>query len=174
MVFSDCSRRHHRRIGVPKGLLQHITLGILKQKPMAGSELVEAIEYYTDWKPSPGSIYPLLGKLQEQGLIEVAKSNDTTLKRYTLTRTGIEAVKEEKNHRQNLRSRYHSIQKIYWKLCESMPEDLFDAQSKLLEAIERVHTLVRNKPEASSKIQILLKETAEEIDKMKIRLEREK
>jgi DNA-binding PadR family transcriptional regulator len=173
MGFSDCTRKHHRRIGIPKGLLHHITLDILKQKPMAGSELVEAIEHYTDWRPSPGSIYPLLAKLQEHGLIEETESDDASLKRYTLTPMGMEAVKEQ-IHRPHLRSRYHSIQKIYWKLCEDMPEDLFEAQSQLLETIERTHILTRNNPEASSNIRKLLQETEEKIRKIKSQLERKK
>jgi len=162
------------RIGIPKGLLYHITLGIFKQKPMAGSELVESIEYYTDWRPSPGSIYPLLAKLQEQGLIEVTESDDASLKRYALTPKGLEAVEEHRRHKPHLRSRYHSIQKIYWKLCEEIPEDLFEAQSHLLEIIERIHILIRNNPEASLKIRNLLQETTEQIREIQSQLERKK
>lgn len=174
MNFGDHLRRCRRRIGIPKGLLHHITLGILKQKPMAGSELMEEIEYYTDWRPSPGSIYPLLSKLQEQGLIKVAESGDSSLKRYSLTLTGMKSIEEHRKQGLHLRLRYHSIQKIYWKLCEEMPEDLFEAQSKLLGAIEKIHLLIRNNPGVSSKIQDLLQETAEKIEEINRQLEKQK
>ena len=48
--------------GVPRGLLRFLVLNMLAKKPMSGSEIVEVIENETAgrWKPSSGSIYPLL------------------------------------------------------------------------------------------------------------------
>ncbi|MBS7627233.1 PadR family transcriptional regulator, partial [Candidatus Bathyarchaeota archaeon] len=47
---------------VPKGFLRYKVLKLLKEKPMAGSEIMGVIEEQTGgyWRPSPGSIYPLL------------------------------------------------------------------------------------------------------------------
>ena len=89
-------KRLMKRVGVPKGMLRHIILNTLRRDPMSGSELMDEMEYYTDWRPSPGSIYPLLAKLDEQGLIELVKSEDLSLKRYALTSAGIKAVKEHR------------------------------------------------------------------------------
>ncbi|MCW4013017.1 MAG: PadR family transcriptional regulator, partial [Candidatus Bathyarchaeota archaeon] len=72
--------RHHRPpIGVPRGMLRPITLILLNEKPMSGSEIAEEIEYYAEWKPSPGSIYPLLSSLQETGFIEPNEDSDPSL-----------------------------------------------------------------------------------------------
>ncbi len=89
-------RRPRRRIGVPKGMLRHITLNILSQEPMSGSELTEQIYDYTDWRPSPGSMYPLLASLQEKDLIMPHEDEDKTLKRFTLTDEGIRLVEIHK------------------------------------------------------------------------------
>ena len=53
---------------------------------MSGSELMEEIEKHTGghWKPSPGSIYPLLSWLQDNGYIKELPS-ENGLKRYELT-----------------------------------------------------------------------------------------
>jgi DNA-binding PadR family transcriptional regulator len=48
--------------GEPKGLLKFTVLKFLSEKPMPGVAIVERINQETKrkWKPSPGSIYPLL------------------------------------------------------------------------------------------------------------------
>ena len=58
--------------GVPRGLLRFLVLKFLSEKPMSGAEIVNKIEHETGgkWKPSPGSIYPLLAGLQERGFTQ--------------------------------------------------------------------------------------------------------
>ena len=82
-----------RKIGVPRGILLHITLDSIKNMPTSGSELMDEIEYYTEWRPSPGSIYPLLSRLCDQGLIRLVDSDDPSVKRYTLTPDGLKTIK---------------------------------------------------------------------------------
>jgi DNA-binding PadR family transcriptional regulator len=136
-------RRHHRprrRIGVPKGMLRHITLNILKREPMSGSELTGQIYEYTDWRPSPGSMYPLLASLQEEGLIMPYEDEDTTLKRFTLTDEGMRLVEVQKGDDQEYRSRNKSLRKMYWRLHRDMPPDLYTSFSNVLDVFEEVFT----------------------------------
>jgi DNA-binding PadR family transcriptional regulator len=82
---------------VPKGFIRYHVLEALNQKPMSGSELTKAIEKHTGgcWKPSPGSIYPLLSMLQKKGYInELPVENG--LKRYELTENGKALLEEQK------------------------------------------------------------------------------
>jgi DNA-binding PadR family transcriptional regulator len=82
---------------VPKGFIRYHVLEGLSQKPMSGSELMDAIEQHTGgfWKPSPGSIYPLLSWLQDNGRIkELPVENG--LKRYDLTESGKALLEEQK------------------------------------------------------------------------------
>src|SRR3990172_5444056 len=46
------------------------TLSLIARGPKNGAEIVDAIEQMTQgwWRPSPGSIYPLLADLQREGL----------------------------------------------------------------------------------------------------------
>jgi DNA-binding PadR family transcriptional regulator len=64
---------------------------------MSGSELTEKIEKHAGgfWKPSPGSIYPLLSSLQEHGYIKELPP-ENSLKRYELTQTGKSLLDEQK------------------------------------------------------------------------------
>jgi DNA-binding PadR family transcriptional regulator len=89
---------------VPKGFIRYHVLEALSQKPMSGSELMDNIERHTGglWKPSPGSIYPLLAWLQDNGYIkELPVENG--LKRYELTESGKSLLEEQKKIRKQFR-----------------------------------------------------------------------
>jgi DNA-binding PadR family transcriptional regulator len=95
-VFSDIAgdivvERWMKRAGsVPRGLLRFLVLNMLAKKPMSGVEIVEVIEKETGgrWKPSSGSIYPLLAWLHDKGYTTEMPSEETGIKRYALTDKG--------------------------------------------------------------------------------------
>ncbi len=64
---------------------------------MSGSEIVEAIERETGgrWKPSSGSIYPLLAWLQERGYTNESPTRESGMKRYVLTDKGKKFFEEQ-------------------------------------------------------------------------------
>ncbi len=74
----------HRRRG-----LRMWVLSLLMRGPKNGAEIMNAIEEMSQgwWRPSPGSIYPLLEALVQEGLI--AKLADG---RYEVTSTGRQAM----------------------------------------------------------------------------------
>jgi DNA-binding PadR family transcriptional regulator len=81
---------------VPKGFLRYHVLEALKRQPMSGSELMEQIGKHTDgtWKPSPGSIYPLLAWLQDNRYIKELPI-ENGFKRYELTQSGKDFFEEQ-------------------------------------------------------------------------------
>jgi DNA-binding PadR family transcriptional regulator len=83
---------------VPKGFLRQKTLELLGEKPMSGSEIADEIHRRTlgQWKPGPGSIYPLLAWLQKNGYAVPAEEKGG-LKRYTLTGAGRKLLEEQKS-----------------------------------------------------------------------------
>jgi DNA-binding PadR family transcriptional regulator len=83
--------------GVPRGLLRFLVLNFLSDKPMSGTEIVTKISQETGgkWKPSPGSIYPLLSGLEEQGFTHGASPVEGGIKRYSLTADGTEFFKKQ-------------------------------------------------------------------------------
>lgn len=76
--------------GVPRGLLRFLVLNMLTKKPMSGVEIVEVIKKETGerWTPSSGSVYPLLARLQNKGFTSEVPSEDSGMKRYSLTSKG--------------------------------------------------------------------------------------
>ena len=80
---------------VPKGLLRFYVFKLLKDKPMSGSEIMEAVKKQTggQWKPSPGSVYPLLTWLRENNYTKELPKEVTGIKRYMLTEKGEKFLK---------------------------------------------------------------------------------
>ncbi|NLV27121.1 MAG: PadR family transcriptional regulator [Methanomicrobiales archaeon] len=83
-------RRFHRiRHFRGYGGLKMLVLYILREGPKNGAELMDAIDVMSHghWKPSPGSMYPLLSKAVEENFI--IRRED---RRYELTNAGLEEI----------------------------------------------------------------------------------
>jgi DNA-binding PadR family transcriptional regulator len=82
-----------QRVGssVPRGFSRYFILELLKEKTYTGKEIIDyAIEQSNGiWKPSPGLIYPLLGRLLDEKLIEESKDG-----KYQLTAEGLETAQD--------------------------------------------------------------------------------
>lgn len=81
-----------------RGWIQFLMLRILYEKPMHGYKLLEEIEERSCGchKLEPGSIYTLLRRMEEKGLLEskwekVESGPDRRI--YTLTNRGVEALR---------------------------------------------------------------------------------
>jgi len=76
-----------QRVGssIPRGFSRYYILEVLKNKPHTGKEIIDTAVKQSEgiWKPSPGLIYPLLGRLLDEGLIEETNSG-----KYQITRKG--------------------------------------------------------------------------------------
>ncbi len=76
--------RHRARRGAIKGSL----LRLLAERPMHGYELITEFEERSGgrWRPSPGSVYPLLAQLEDEGLVR--SFDDGGRRRFELTDDG--------------------------------------------------------------------------------------
>jgi len=63
-------------------------LALLNERPMHGYEMITELESRTGgiWRPSPGSVYPTLQLLEDEGLIVSEEAGGR--KRFTLTDAG--------------------------------------------------------------------------------------
>jgi DNA-binding PadR family transcriptional regulator len=77
------------RVGsvIPRGFSRHYVLGLLKEQQLSGKEIIDKAILQSEgrWKPSPGLIYPMLGRLLEEGLIAETENG-----RYKITPKGLE------------------------------------------------------------------------------------
>jgi DNA-binding PadR family transcriptional regulator len=72
---------------IPRGFSRHYVLGLLKDQQLSGKEIIDKAILQSEgkWKPSPGLIYPMLGRLLEEGLIDETENG-----RYEITARGLE------------------------------------------------------------------------------------
>ena len=76
-----------------KGGLKLIVLKILNEKDFTGYGLIKEIENKTGfWKPSPGSMYPLMNDLLKKGLVTCKKIKNQKI--YSITKKGKEVHKK--------------------------------------------------------------------------------
>ncbi|WNV89870.1 PadR family transcriptional regulator [Umezawaea sp. Da 62-37] len=81
----------------PRGNVRAAVLALLAERPMHGYEMIQEIGQRTDgvWRPSPGSVYPTLQMLADEGLVSATEEAGGK-KLFTLTETGTaEAGKHE-------------------------------------------------------------------------------
>jgi DNA-binding PadR family transcriptional regulator len=104
MMFHRHNWMRHNAM-VPKGFLRYRVLEALSQKPMSGSELMDEIQKNTggNWKPSPGSIYPLLAFLQDNAYVKELPT-ENGFKRYELTKSGKGLLEEQTKFREKFRA----------------------------------------------------------------------
>src|SRR3954454_20389420 len=90
MWFMTDPRSHggHHRQRARRGMVRGAILHLLQERPMHGYELITELEQPTGgrWKPSPGSIYPTLSALEDEGL--VTGTEEDGKKRSELTDAG--------------------------------------------------------------------------------------
>jgi DNA-binding PadR family transcriptional regulator len=82
-VFNfDWAKRTH------KGLRRWI-LYIVRESPKSGAEIMDVMEANLQgwWRPSPGSVYPLLRRMVEEGVLSRSSED-----KYSLTQSGREEV----------------------------------------------------------------------------------
>ncbi len=76
-----------RRAG--RGDIRAAILTLLGEEPMHGYQIIQVVSERSggNWTPSPGSVYPTLQQLEDEGLIEPAAS-ESGRRVYTLTDAG--------------------------------------------------------------------------------------
>jgi DNA-binding PadR family transcriptional regulator len=81
-------RGGHGRGRGRRGNTRAAVLGLLQERPMHGYEMITELESRTGgvWRPSPGSIYPTLQLLEDEGLIVSEEAEGR--KRFSLTEAG--------------------------------------------------------------------------------------
>jgi DNA-binding PadR family transcriptional regulator len=82
--------------GLAKGVLPWYIIHLLEEHPLYGNEIIRHIAEMTKgtWKPSPGSVYPLLHNFEKEGLIvgDWERGKAAPKRRYRLTDEGKAAL----------------------------------------------------------------------------------
>jgi DNA-binding PadR family transcriptional regulator len=82
--------KKRNEVFAPKGLLKMLILKIASTKPVTGVEIMQDVPDMTEelWSPSPGSVYYLLGEMEQAGLLIHVPTGEPGIKRYVSSDKG--------------------------------------------------------------------------------------
>lgn len=117
-----------------RGWIRPLILKTLEKGPKNGIEIMESIHEMSNgwWKPSPGSIYPMLEQLSKEGLIQKNKE-----KRYKLSNV----YKEDNMPKDSISEVLENIEgyiSYLEELSESKPSSLKGHSKRIKEASRRL------------------------------------
>ena len=165
---------------VPKGFLRYFVLNLLNEQALSGSEIMSEIEKRTNglWKPSPGSIYPLLAWLQDKGYATEASEQEVGMKRYALTDQGKAFFHEYVSRREELRKRLGLFRPPFhgfpWlNFYPEKTQELFEAGKKLVMASWKVLDRLREEysEEAAAEAKDAIERAAEKLNEIAKKLQ---
>lgn len=111
-----------------RGDIRAAVLALLAEQPRHGYEIIQEIGERTSgvWSPSPGSVYPTLSQLEDEGLVRVEQSEGRRV--VHLTEEGTRYVEE---HREELDAVWASV------------GDTDEAAAELWEQLSQLHAAAR-------------------------------
>jgi DNA-binding PadR family transcriptional regulator len=108
-----CQMRGEWLNNLMRGHLKLAVLSFIEKKDMSGSEIMEKIEKEFGWKPSCGSVYPVLNSLVEENLARVRNLKEGKHRKiYALTPKGKSELKKKKIQRKDLADEIVRIHKM--------------------------------------------------------------
>lgn len=159
---------------VPKGFIRYHVLRLLNEKPMSGSEIIQHIEEKSGgrWRPSPGSIYPLLAWLQENKYIEEVSAQEPGLKRYALTDEGKKFLQEHEKRRSKMEEHFKSFGPGFfeppWLMMPEHIKPVVKADRELHMAMWKLRRTVASEDatETAEKVAEILNEATRKIEEL--------
>ncbi|WP_454293208.1 PadR family transcriptional regulator [Salana multivorans] len=115
-----------------RGDVRHAILAVLSDGPSNGYGVIKSIEEHTGgvWRTSPGSVYPTLAQLADEGLISPVEGSTASGTEYELTEAGRTYVSEHAEE----------LAKVWGHAEQEWAEvgDLWVSARKLMEALKQV------------------------------------
>jgi formylmethanofuran dehydrogenase subunit E len=124
-----------------QGFLKLMVYQALKQGPCSGYTISKKIHEHTGWKPSFGSIYPLLQHLEHDGYVKVVQEGRSKL--YSLTPAGKEHIAKELTSKKAI---YTTITE-HLRCLASMGDDEAAVMADMLEQANKTEVPFGHNPE---------------------------
>ena len=150
---------HHDITG--RSILRVAILRLLKEKgELTGYDIIKEIELRTGyWRPSPGTIYPILKDLEARAI--VTKRREGRRKIYSLTPKGAQLASQLSEIADSIRrSMSRFLEAAGALLTEETPSEFKEALRELKVALVEVDV---TDPEVARQVERILKEAAERI-----------
>ena len=156
-------RRGRRRVWFESGDMKYVILKLLREKPMHGYEVMKALEEQTHgcYSPSPGTVYPTLQWLEDEGLV---RGNDESGKKiYATTEEGLAFLEENRGTVDDIFDRVEeTIESIF---TDPMPE-ITRLVGKLVPNVYRSAWRFREDEEKRRRVQTILEQAVKDLDEL--------
>jgi DNA-binding PadR family transcriptional regulator len=144
--------------------MKYVILSLLKDKPMHGYEVMKELEEHTRgcYKPSPGTVYPTLQWLEDEGLVT---SEDIEGKKvYSITDAGTGFLEDNKGTVEDIFDRVDEM--IDNLVSDPMPE-VTRHVGRLVGQIYRTTWRLRDNDTKVDKVVKILEQTAAELEALR-------
>jgi DNA-binding PadR family transcriptional regulator len=113
---------------VPRGFLKLLIVRLLAKSELTGTQIMGILEDRSKgrWRPSPGSIYPLLSSLEEHELIMTVRTEGRS-KIYTLSPKGHEHFKETFRRKVDVEDRTRLHRTVWMQMLDPSDQAIFHA-----------------------------------------------
>jgi len=144
--------------------MKYVILKLLREKPMHGYEVMKELEEHTRgcYKPSPGTVYPTLQWLEDEGLVSSADTEGK--KTYSITDAGRKFLEDNKGTVEDIFDRVEDM--IENLLNDPMP-DVTRQVGKLVGQVYRTAWRLREDQEKIEEVAKILERTATELEKLR-------
>ena len=150
-----------RRVWFESGDMKYVILRLLRDKPMHGYEVMKEREEHTKgcYKPSPGTVYPTLQWLEDEGLV---RAEDVEGKKvYSITDEGKEFLDANRS----------AVEEIFDRVEETIESFFSDPMPELTRLVGRVvgqayrtAWKLREDGERRSKVSEILEQALKDLD----------
>ena len=159
-------RRGGRRRGkwFEAGDMKYVILQLLKDKPMHGYEVMKELEEHTHgcYKPSPGTVYPTLQWLEDEGLVSSEEVEGKKV--YSITDAGREFLEENKGTIDDIFDRVEEMIDNF--VSDPMP-DVTRQIGRLVGKIYRTTWRLRDDDEKVAKVSKILEQAMAELEELR-------
>jgi DNA-binding PadR family transcriptional regulator len=126
-----------------KGRLRLMILWLLYQSPRKGIDIIDDIYKMTWgwWRPSPGSVYPLLNKMVEDGVVVKGEED-----KYVITQKGIKELESifPLNRRSNIEDAIEELEGLANFFNEAPREQVIQFKERIMSALNKIRKVVEN------------------------------
>jgi DNA-binding PadR family transcriptional regulator len=152
-----------RRVWFEPGDMKYVILKLLRDKPMHGYEVMKALEEHTQgcYKPSPGTVYPTLQWLEDEGLVRSEEQEGKKV--YHITDAGRAFLDEHKSTVEDIFDRVEET--IDNLLSDPMPE-VTRLVGRLVTQAYRATWKLRDDEERQKKVRDILERAVGEIEEL--------
>ena len=154
---------HRRRRMFGPGELRLVLLAMLAEEPRHGYELIKALEDMTagGYSPSPGTIYPTLQMLADEGAI-AEKDSDDAKKLYQATDAGLAELEDRKDE----------IEDLWERLGRKRERARPKGSAELFRAMGNLGTVLKNKAASGGLKDMDREQVVDLIDELARKIER--